>query len=495
MTAHLLLSTIVLAIAIVLARVLPLTARTRYALLLAGLAKFAIPTAAIAWLLRAIGLEPPPVAIAIPARVFIGGGTAATTSASIDWIAFAWAAVALLILGRWMILRTRTIAAALRNCSAPIAREIEALDSARRALRITTPVDLVRSPICEAPAVLRVVRPVIVLPTHACDALDDDELRTLLLHECAHIARRDNLVSMFETLAGALLWFHPLVWLALRDLAVAREEACDEAVSDAAQPDVYLHALTKICRAVLASRTAGASCMASARLNERIEHLMNYTRIKTRALSHRAVLSAAVAAILVITTAATALSVEKKRATLPSLYSLDFSVTPKDDRVTFAIDVIDRATGKVVASPKVDAKAGEWSNVDVKNGPHDIALRVQGMSDGSATLFITVKQAGEDVQRNLVTYTPKGEEQKKKDNQKFTGAPISLNLKDADIRDVMKTFSELTGLDIVVADDVQGRVTVAAQSVPWDEMLQRIADENGLKIEIDGKTIRVTKKK
>ena len=58
MISHLVLSTLVLAIAIAAARLLPLTARTRHALLLAGLAKFAIPPA----LLTAIGFRPTPTA-------------------------------------------------------------------------------------------------------------------------------------------------------------------------------------------------------------------------------------------------------------------------------------------------------------------------------------------------------------------------------------------------------------------------------------------------
>lgn len=487
MISHLVVSTLVLAIALIAARLLPLTARTRHALLLAGLAKFAIPPA----LLTAIGFRPTPAAIPIPLRVFGGGEALAAASQPINWIPYAWGAVALLILGRWLILRTRTIAAALRTSSAPSAREVEALAFARRTLGITTPIDVVRSPICEAPAVLRILRPTIVLPWHACDALDDDELRTLLLHECAHVARRDNLVSALETLAAALLWFHPLVWLALRDLAVAREEACDEIVSDAIpSTDAYLGALTKICRAVLAARTAGASCMASAKLNERIEHLMNYGRLKQTALSHRAVLASAIAALLAITTAATALSFEKKE-NLRQIYKLNFTVTPYGRQWMIATDVIDIASATTVWSPKVTGHPNIWATTTTKKGEHDLELRIRWQLDGSAELFLFVKQDGELVQRNLYTYTPKATPPAE---SKYSGAPISINLKDADLKDVLNTFAQLTGLDVAMTKEVEGkRVTIAVKDMPWDEALERIALDTGVKITVDGKVIRAHK--
>ena len=488
MIGHLLLSTLVLAIAIVAARLLPLTARTRHALLLAGLAKFAIPPA----LLTAIGFRPAPATIAMPLRVFDGAQAAAAATQRVDWLPYFWGAIALLIFARWAILRTRTIAAALRTSSAPSAREVDALAFARRALGIRTAIDVVRSPICEAPAVLRILRPTIVLPAQACDALDDDELRTLLLHECAHVARRDNLVTTLETLAASLLWFHPLVWLALRELAVAREEACDEAVSDAIpSTDPYLGALTKICRAVLAARTAGASCMASAKLNERIEHLMNYGRLKQTALSHRAVLASAIAALLVITTAATALSVEKKE-NLRHIYKLNFSVTPPGPDVVIAANVVDIASGATVWSPKVTAHPNVWATMRTTNGEHEIELRARVQLDRSVEMFIFVKEKGELVQRNYYSYTPNAATPPA--SSKYTGAPISINLKDADLKDVLNTFAQITGLDVAMTRDVEGkRITIDVKDMPWDEALEQIARQNGLKITIDGKVIRVHK--
>ncbi|HEU4889158.1 MAG TPA: M56 family metallopeptidase [Thermoanaerobaculia bacterium] len=302
MIEHLIVSTVVLAVAMAAARFLPLTARTRYAVLLCGIAKFAVPTAVF----RFLPVEVIPAAL----RTF-GGGAAATIGAQpaprIEWIPIAWAAIALLLLARWLLLRTRTVSAALRSPAPASPREVAAVREARVTMRVGVAVDAIRSPICEAPAVLRIVRPVIVLPAHGCDDLAEDELRSLVLHECAHVARHDNLGSVLQALATSLLWFHPLVWMASHALTIAREEACDEAVADAMHDSAaYVSALTKICRTITAPRTAGASCMASAKIKERMEHLMSYETIKGKAWSHRVILVVGVLMIALSTFATAA---------------------------------------------------------------------------------------------------------------------------------------------------------------------------------------------
>ena len=73
----------------------------------------------------------------------------------------------------------------------------------------------------------------------------------------------------------------------------------------------------------------------------------------------------------------------------------------------------------------------------------------------------------------------------------FTGEPISLNLKDADIKDVLRTFAALTGLNIAVDPDVHGSVTVDFVDVPWDQALDLILRQNRLSYVLDGNVMRV----
>ncbi len=73
----------------------------------------------------------------------------------------------------------------------------------------------------------------------------------------------------------------------------------------------------------------------------------------------------------------------------------------------------------------------------------------------------------------------------------FTGDPISLNLKDADIKDVLRTFAQLTGLNIAVDPNVNGTVTVDFVDVPWDQALDLILRQNGLTFILEGNVMRV----
>ncbi|HEY8131637.1 MAG TPA: type IV pilus secretin PilQ [Thermoanaerobaculia bacterium] len=73
----------------------------------------------------------------------------------------------------------------------------------------------------------------------------------------------------------------------------------------------------------------------------------------------------------------------------------------------------------------------------------------------------------------------------------FTGEPISLNLKDADIKDVLRTFAQLTGLNVAVDPNVSGSVTVDFVDVPWDQALDLILRQNGLSYVLEGNVMRV----
>jgi len=73
----------------------------------------------------------------------------------------------------------------------------------------------------------------------------------------------------------------------------------------------------------------------------------------------------------------------------------------------------------------------------------------------------------------------------------FTGEPISLDLKDADIKDVFRTISQLTQLNIVVDPEVKGTVTVQLEDVPWDQALDLILKQNGLGYVLENNIMRI----
>ena len=77
--------------------------------------------------------------------------------------------------------------------------------------------------------------------------------------------------------------------------------------------------------------------------------------------------------------------------------------------------------------------------------------------------------------------------------KKYTGQRISLDFKDADIKNVFRLLTEISGLNIVVTDDVTQKVTVRLIEVPWDQALDILLRTNGLgQEEVVGNVVRVS---
>src|SRR5436190_348079 len=75
--------------------------------------------------------------------------------------------------------------------------------------------------------------------------------------------------------------------------------------------------------------------------------------------------------------------------------------------------------------------------------------------------------------------------------RKYTGHPVSLDFQGADLRAVLRTFAEISGLNIVIDPKVNGTVDVALRDVPWDQALDIILKANGLGYIVDGTIVRI----
>jgi beta-lactamase regulating signal transducer with metallopeptidase domain len=114
----------------------------------------------------------------------------------------------------------------------------------------------------------------ILLPASAKN-WSDERLQAVLLHERAHVRRRDSLVGFAGELACAVYWFHPLAWLVERRARLERERACDDAVLAAGvAPDDYASAIVEVARA--SRRPAMAMPMAApSQLETRITAILD----------------------------------------------------------------------------------------------------------------------------------------------------------------------------------------------------------------------------
>jgi type IV pilus assembly protein PilQ len=74
---------------------------------------------------------------------------------------------------------------------------------------------------------------------------------------------------------------------------------------------------------------------------------------------------------------------------------------------------------------------------------------------------------------------------------RFTGHPITLDFQGADLRAVLRTFSEISGLNVVIDPSIDGTVDVSLREVPWDQALDIILKANKLGYSVDGTIVRI----
>ncbi len=119
----------------------------------------------------------------------------------------------------------------------------------------------------------------VLFPDKLLDRLGAEGRQTLLLHEVAHLRRRDHWVRVLETVATALYWWHPLVWWARHEIQLAEEACCDSwVVSEMPDHrDTYAGALVEAVRflsqprSMLPLPTSGSSFVA---MKERVTTIM-----------------------------------------------------------------------------------------------------------------------------------------------------------------------------------------------------------------------------
>jgi TonB family protein len=138
-----------------------------------------------------------------------------------------WAVGTLFFMRRWRTGRAQ--AERMRREAAVLADHSSVAEEAATRIGLRRPVLLLRSSAETVPLTVGVREPAILLPAGAT-GWSRERLRVVLLHEMAHIRRKDCLTQALGELTVCLYWFHPLAWLALRRLRAERERACDDLV-------------------------------------------------------------------------------------------------------------------------------------------------------------------------------------------------------------------------------------------------------------------------
>ncbi len=149
-------------------------------------------------------------------------------------------------------------------------------DDAARALSLPRPAALLSSDETEVPLTAGVLRPVLVLP-RAARAWGAERRRVVLLHELAHVRRRDTLARLAAEVVAALYWFHPLAHAAVRRLLRDGERAADDLVLTAGtRPSDYAAQLVAIVKSLTAPPERWALAMARpSQVEERVRAILD----------------------------------------------------------------------------------------------------------------------------------------------------------------------------------------------------------------------------
>lgn len=132
------------------------------------------------------------------------------------------------------------------------------------------------------PAVLWAPRAHVLLPDDFLERFDMDERQLVMRHELSHVRRGDPLWSLLAELLAALLWFHPLAWLALPRFRLDQELACDERVLRASPQDDAPYARTLLRSIGVAAQPALIPWLTEPQLKERLTMIRRTPRSATR---------------------------------------------------------------------------------------------------------------------------------------------------------------------------------------------------------------------
>lgn len=140
--------------------------------------------------------------------------------------------------------------------SAPGALLVSKMEELSRRLRLNSKVQLLESAMIKVPTALGMLKPVILMPLGMMAQLPADQVEAVLLHELAHIRRRDFLVNLIQHFAETIFFFNPaLLWLSAR-IREEREHCCDDmAIAVTQSRTGYIQALVSFQEYQLTART------------------------------------------------------------------------------------------------------------------------------------------------------------------------------------------------------------------------------------------------
>jgi len=277
------------------------------------------------------------------------------------------------------------------------ARVLAALELARELLGLSRRVEVVVSSDVPTALTLGLLKPMVLLAKNDLENLTDSDVQKILLHECAHVRRHDNLWLRLTLLVRTTFFFQPLIWWACRQAALLAEESCDEAVvASTGEALPYADLLTRLAeRTVLPSmstRMATGLLFIRSAFVQRMEAIIVQSRAHFRQPSRLMVGSTLLAALLCVAVAvALPLNGEGKSGTFSACGKVvDDKGNPLAEAQVYACTSDNVAQGFILKAKTQTNKDGEFQFEGLptrKNGEWNCLLNAwkQGYAWASTT--------------------------------------------------------------------------------------------------------------
>ena len=353
----------------------------------------------------------------------------------------------------------------------------------------------------------------LILPRNLIENLKSAELDAVIVHELAHLKRRDPWIRRLEMLAVTAYWWNPAVHWARRRLRQWEEMSCDLAVLRALPEHrkAYAHALITTLEHV---KTGAQPMPITAHglgsphtWKERLHMIMLQDAASPSKLSRRLVwlLAAALVAFSPLMVGADA----PESAESTGAASATVSDEGAEDAVsTAAVSTETQYTGEPISmelkeAPLTEVLRSFAAIADVNMVIHpdvkgSVTVNLKAVPwDQALEQILQVNGLAMDIDGRVIRIEPVAVAQARLQGaaeKHYSGQPISMSLKRANLREVLDSFAKIGGLEMYVSPDVEGEVTVELKSVPWDQALDEIVAAQGLEMRIEDKLVHIAKR-
>lgn len=326
-----------------------------------------------------------PTVVPPPAR-----DVAAAWPSAQAWMLMGWAAGGMLMLLR-LTQRLRTLSALRRSPTFVDEHWADTLAGLRDEVRLTREVTLRLAPHGSPVVSWGWLQPQVLVPASA-RSWSHARIRSVLCHELAHVARHDWLRFVSLELIRALYWWHPLVWIAVREARLLAEHACDDVVlSHRVPPAAYAEQLVDLARESATCRSSVVTAIASpSSLERRITAMLNpaIDRSPVRALARSLVVVPLVSLTVVL--AGTSATASTQTGTLAAV------VRPDGGHPLADVEVVLTTAGQPDTRVRTDANGAFTASLPA--GTYLAVIRVPGFKRFESRVDVT---AGARVDRDF----------------------------------------------------------------------------------------------